>query len=124
MALKDQQLVLEYLNKPVDGKWFRLMCSINYVTKTNKVIIVPAGMYTDFASIPKGLRWMISRVGKHGKAAVVHDYLCDQCNIGIGTRKDADKIFLWAMKELGVGFVKRRVMYSAVRAYSIAVTKK
>jgi hypothetical protein len=124
VALKDQQLVLEYLNTPREGKWFRLMCNLNYVARGGMVIIVPAGTYTDFASIPRGLRWLIPRVGDHGKAAVVHDYLCDQYNVGIGTRRRADRIFLEAMVELGVGRLKRRIMYSAVRAYSIATFQK
>jgi hypothetical protein len=123
--LKDQQLVLEYLNTPyVGGKWFRLMCNINYVTREGSVIIIPAGTYTDFASIPRGLRWLIPRVGDHGKAAVVHDYLCDQCNRGIGTRKRADRIFIEAMEELGVGWLKRRIMYAGVRAYSKVTFQK
>jgi hypothetical protein len=39
-------------------------------------------------------------------------------------RKQADKIFLEALKTLKVNLFKRRAMYTAVRTYSIASRKK
>ena len=38
-------------------------------------IIVPAGMLTDLASVPKWARSFYGRVGKHLEAAIVHDWL-------------------------------------------------
>jgi|GEM_PF-1069457 len=38
-------------------------------------ITVPAGMMTDLVSVPRGLRWLVERVGPHLEAAIVHDFL-------------------------------------------------
>ena len=113
------ELILVFLDAPVDGKWFKTLHPFRYIAKDYKVYNVPAYTFTDFASIPRGFRWMISRVGKYGKAAVLHDYLCDLANAGKFKRKDADKIFLEAMKVLGVGWLKRNTMFLGVRSYSI-----
>lgn len=114
-------LILKYLDESVDGKWFETYSVFVYNSEDGKQIIVPNYINTDFASIPRAFRWMITRVGKYGKAAVLHDYLCEY---KIVPRKKADKLFLEAMKVLGVGWLKRRTMYFGVRAYSITTFKK
>ncbi len=81
-------------------------------------ITVPAGFMTDFASVPRIFWWLISPYGKHGKAAVLHDFLYYMARNGTGkprTRKEADVVFLQAMKVLGVATWKRLAMYYAVR---------
>jgi len=114
------ELILRYLDKPIDGKWFEVYKEFFYESK-NISAVIPKGTKTDFASVPRGFRWMISRVGKYGKAAVLHDYLCELEGFA---RKDADQIFLEAMKVLGVGWFKRRIMYFGVRSYSVLTRKK
>ena len=115
------KLQLEYLEEPLNGKWFRTLEPIRYTTVKGRVFNVPSATYTDFASVPRGFRWLISRVGVHGKAALLHDWLCEK---KIVKRKEADKIFLEAMKETKVGWLKRRIMFMGVRAYSIFTFKK
>lgn len=39
------------------------------------VIVVPKGMTTDLASVPKIFRGLIGRVGPHLEACIVHDWL-------------------------------------------------
>lgn len=78
-------------------------------------IIVSKGFPTDFASVPPVFRSFIPRVGVYGKAAVIHDYLCEKVPI---PRKEADKIFLEAMEVLEVPRFTRKIMYRAVRAWS------
>lgn len=119
-------LRLDFLDESVDGKWFETVFSFKYFTNEAYPLlagfcIVPKGTKTDFASVPRGFRWLISRVGKYGKAAVLHDYLCGLEGF---PRKEADQIFLEAMKALGVGWFKRRTMYFGVRSYSILTFKK
>ncbi len=114
------ELILKYLDKPINGKWFRVAELFIYWAENGRKYVVPYGVHTDFASIPRAFRWMIARVGKYGKAAVLHDHLCG----GVVSRKEADRIFLEAMKVLGVGWLKRRTMYFGVRAYSIVSRKK
>jgi hypothetical protein len=77
---------------------------------------VPLHEVTDFASVPREFVWFIPRYGRYTKAAILHDYLCrvlvpdDRIS-----RIDADGIFLQAMRELGVPFLRRWIMWAAVR---------
>ena len=115
------ELILKYRDNPINGKWFELYKSFIYVAKNDIPFTVPEGIRTDFASIPRVFRWMISRVGKYGKAAVLHDWLCEY---KITSRKRADQLFFEAMTILGVSLIKRYTMYIGVRAYSIGTFKK
>ncbi|MDQ4148457.1 MAG: DUF1353 domain-containing protein [Actinomycetota bacterium] len=77
------------------------------------LIEVPQGFITDFASVPRPLWWLYAPWGRHGHAAVLHDwgyYEQDR------QRREYDRIFLEAMVVLGVGRVKRRLMWLAVRS--------
>lgn len=76
-------------------------------------IEVPAGFITDGASVPRLFWSLFSPTGSYLGAAVVHDWLY---KAKVTTRKEADSIFLAAMKAAGVGFVTRSLVYSAVRA--------
>ena len=76
------------------------------------LIIAPEGFVTDLASIPRIVRMFIVKNGRHRAAAIVHDWLC---KLGKDfDRRLADKIFLEAMKILGVPRIRRRLMYWAV----------
>jgi len=75
---------------------------------------VPAGFQTDLASIPRGFRSVIPQVGKHLQPAIAHDF-CYEGNTDL-TKADADLLFLEGMKSTGVWWLRRRVMYLAVRA--------
>ena len=88
---------------------------------SSRMIKVPKGFITDFASIPKQFWSLIPPYGKHTKAAVVHDYLYKNHST---TRKEADQIFLKAMEALGVNPIKRGLMFNAVRAFGGKAWKK
>lgn len=77
-------------------------------------IRVKEGFQWDSASIPKRLQGVISKWGRHSTASLCHDWLY---HYRIGDRKTADLVFLQALKEDGVGWLKRNIMYSAVRAF-------
>ena len=87
-----------------------------YRTLSGKLIDIPEGFITDLASVPKMFRNVFNTYGKnYTRAAVVHDYLYAQgYKMGID-RKQADEIFLEIMKERGVNFFKRNLMYWSVR---------
>ena len=82
---------------------------------SGEIIDVPAGFKTDFASIPKFLWSFLTPLGLYLKAAVLHDYI-------VRFRSDkyshwrASKIFLEAMRVLGVNRVTAYPMYAAVLA--------
>ncbi len=85
------------------------------------IVIVPIGFKTDFASVPWLFRRVIPAVGKYNEATVIHDYLCYLANKAGSRemRKQADKVFLEAMESLGVGFLKRKIMYFGVSTYTL-----
>jgi len=80
---------------------------------------VPKGSTTDFASVPFVFEWLLPRTGRYTKPAVLHDYLCrhgDEVGCPV---QDADGIFRRAMAELDVPFLRRWVMWAAVRWRSL-----
>lgn len=85
---------------------------------SGEVIDVPPSFKTDFASIPRLFWNIIPPYGKHGKAAVIHDYLYRTGGyFGRYSRKRCDEIFLEAMRVLGVGAFKAGIMFRAVRIF-------
>jgi hypothetical protein len=110
----------------VDGKHWILLSPFIYrvgSADSDEVVFVHAGFKTDFASIPHWAWPVLGHpTGKHGKAAVIHDYLYQYpyvrrlhiCSWN-RSRRRCDQIFLEGMKVLGVSWWKRTVMYSAVR---------
>lgn len=78
-----------------------------------RTISVPKDFITDYASVPRipGIWWIAGGIAD--RAATVHDWLYHR---KIGTRKQADRIFLEAMKATKVPAWRRYAMYAAVRA--------
>lgn len=79
-----------------------------------EVISVPKGFVTDFSSVPKWFWPLENPLGPSAKAAVLHDYLYVSA---IRNKDYADKVFLEALKVLGVPMLKRRVLYYAVKVF-------
>lgn len=77
-------------------------------------ITVPPKFMTDFASVPPIFRSLVSNWGKHGNAAVLHDYLYWEQNL-TNSRKKADDIFLEAMKVMEVKAWRIFIVYWSVR---------
>jgi hypothetical protein len=82
------------------------------VGSTSQTLRIPAGFVTDYASIPSRFRGTFERQGRYSRAALIHDYLywTQTC-----TRKQADNLFMIAMKESGVPWNDRDPIYQAVR---------
>jgi hypothetical protein len=94
---------------------WELVQSLVYLGNTDR-FTVPAGFGTDFASVPSAFTWLLPRYGRYTKAAILHDWLCRQAREGGVSRDDVDGLFRRAMRELGVPFLKRWLMWAAVRA--------
>lgn len=93
---------------------FGFVCRLN--SRERLAVITPAGYVTDFASIPKQVQFLISPFGKHAEAAVVHDWLYTLGKRGdTKGRRMADKAFVRALRLLEVNWLKRQIMYWAVR---------
>ena len=101
----------------VDGKRWELVQSFTYQGATD-TFSVPAGFTTDFASVPRPFVWLLPRYGRWTKAAVLHDYLWDLSRKNQFRKHDADGIFNRALRELGVPYLRRWLMWAAVRVGS------
>ena len=105
------------------GKRFKLHFQFTYWWKRQYLeICVPAGFVTDFASIPRVARILISKLGRYNKAAVIHDYVYQTHTIRRANgvvfcfdRSMADQCFQDGMRDLGVAKWKYTLMYLAVR---------
>ena len=132
-----EPLILKFLDTNEDKRFEVVSPFTYYIDKLggDLKVSIPVGFCTDFASVPR-LFWMvIPPVGLYGKAAVVHDFLCENKHAWqvdsqgnwayyIVSRKEADRIFREAMNVLGVGKVKRNIMFWGVRLYNIFTLKK
>lgn len=84
-------------------------------------ITVPEGMVTDLSSVPAIARPIISRVGPHLEASIVHDFLyiawqdLDGRGARAADRRFADHLFRVAMGTAKVGALRRFLIYWAVR---------
>jgi hypothetical protein len=77
---------------------------------------IPVGAETDFASVPRIFVWFLPRYGRYTLAAILHDYLWRQrASTGAMDYVDADGMFRRAMRELEVPFLRRWIMWAAVR---------
>jgi Protein of unknown function (DUF1353) len=100
-----------------DGKTWILHDPLSYDVGTEGSgdrITVPHGFKADFSSVPRPLWRWLSPWGKHGNAAVIHDYLYW---MQTRPRRTADDIFLEAMTVLEVPPLDKRLMYWAVRIF-------
>lgn len=80
----------------------------------DKLVIVPEGFVTDFASVPRAplTYWLFGGIGD--EAAVVHDFAYEK---GIVPRDMADDLYLEALEACGVPAWRRRAMWAAVRVF-------
>jgi hypothetical protein len=98
----------------INDRYWRLLKSIDYQGMKD-LFQVPVGQETDFASVPRVFVWFLPRYGRYTKAAILHDYLWNvEVPRGL-SRLDADGIFRQAMRELEVPFLRRWIMWAAVR---------
>jgi hypothetical protein len=81
-----------------------------------KKVTVPQGFVTDFASVPEVFWWAVAPTGRHGHAAIIHDWLYWQQSVEVN-RAISDRVFDVAMGQSGVDLLVRKVMWAAVRIY-------
>lgn len=96
---------------------FKLLEGFRYESGDDRWEVRPADLPdTDLASIPQLMGWFANSYGRHSLAALLHDHL-----VRNGERLDppvprhhADDVFLRSLDELGVPFVRSRIMWAAV----------
>lgn len=77
-------------------------------------ITVPAGFKTDLFSIPRALQFLLPKSEKGDQASVVHDFLYQTAPGGC-TREQADQTLREGLQVLGVGTIRRNLIYAGVR---------
>lgn len=120
--MKDYLDILE-VSPLGDGKTWILRDGFFYVYRdvsrgSEYQIDVPAKFMTDYASTPRFMWWIIKPWGKHGMAAVIHDWLYWEQRLPEWEefqKRDAETIFHRCLIDSGVGAVKSFLMYLAVK---------
>lgn len=85
---------------------------------SGREVTIPPYFVTDFASVPFLFRGVVPRWGKHGRAAIIHDYLYWEQKWNWEQnwkRKEADNVLTEVMKEYKVFFLARAIIYFGVR---------
>jgi uncharacterized protein DUF1353 len=80
-------------------------------------VVIRSGFETDFASIPKPVRWLLDNAGGNSEAAVLHDAVWRESKRP-DSRVDpwlADGMFRRALRETGSPALTRGLMWFAVR---------
>ena len=103
--------------RQTDPEHFELVEGFEYAGAGGHWRVTPADLpETDLASIPLFLSWFVGRYGAHTLAALLHDHL-----VRNGptldppvSRMEADEVFLRALTELEVPFLRSRIMWTAV----------
>ena len=109
-------LEVEVEQGEVDGRGLaRLIAPFDYYVGAMgslDKLTVPRGFETDFCSIPRWAMPWFPVMGRAAKAAVIHDYLL---TIRDRPKAACDRVFLEAMTVLKVSWLRRTLMYLAVR---------
>ena len=95
-----------------------------------RTIVVPRGMLTDLASVPRFAQSIVARVGPHLEASIVHDFLYvawQDLPGGTARRSDwnfADELLRVAMKAAEVDLDQIVAIHGAVRVFGWPVYKR
>lgn len=106
-----------YLVRGVNADYWSVQEPLAYMGQRD-CFTIPVDFVTDFTTVPRVVTWLIPRTGIHSRAAILHDYLCVEAHQGRFSRADADGIFRRVLREYNVPFLRRWMMWAAVRAAS------
>lgn len=87
--------------------------------------VIRKGFKTDFASIPRPVRWLFDSAGTNSEPGVLHDAVWRESKRDDGKEPrvdpwDADGVFRRALRESGATAMTRGLMWIAVRLTAIA----
>ena len=90
--------------------------------------VIRKGFKTDFASIPRPVRWLFDTAGTNSEPGVLHDAVWRESKRDDGKPPrvdpwDADGLFRRALRESGATAITRALMWIAVRAVAIAARR-
>ena len=115
------EIYVRYCWEDIRADRFELQQPLHFLLTGNRVVIVPAGYKTDFASVPPHLWGVFPSIGRHNHAAVIHDWLYDnrvfEDEMGAyQARLFADREFLRIANQMGPKHrLRHYAMYQAIR---------
>ncbi len=99
----------------IDGTNWRVLVEFDFASETlERIVRVPVGFLTDFASVPRILWNLWPPCGRYGKAAVIHDLLYRDVKQKV-TRLQADHTLLEGMRALQVDRLTCWIIFLGVR---------
>ena len=101
-----------------DGRTWRVLTEFDFASEVlERIIRVPVGFVTDFASTPRVLWALLPPTGRYSKAAVLHDaaYQHPEMVTPTITRIQADRLFREGMEALRVALLTKWVLFWGVR---------
>lgn len=101
-----------------NARTWQLVSTLDYEGES-QTFTIPRGYITDFASVPRALMFLVPPYGAYTRAAILHDWLItDELSKDAPsvTSREVDGLFRRVMREEGVNFTLRWIMWSAVRA--------
>ena len=102
-VVKDDHIVKNRVVLQSDLKW---------ESRSGALIVVKKGFEFDLASVPWWLGFIAEKLGRHQRAAALHDCLY---YYNVRSRVWSDQQFLEAMEYDKVGWLRRRVLWRGVR---------
>lgn len=112
--LKRGLLDIYDLSADID-EWVVLEPYIFWSQRLQSEVVIPRWMKTDLASVPKGLRWLISVNERHRTPALIHDFGYGIAGVTQVDRKVWDEVLRDFCKVYDVPSWKSSLIYRAVR---------
>lgn len=97
-----------------DGRWYCLMSDLAFLDEDGMWHTAYAGTLTDFASVPRIMWSIVPVIGRHTKAAVIHDAQCQEKRLDSAT---VHAIFRRGLKVCGCWWLTQWAMWLAVRLF-------
>lgn len=83
------------------------------------VTTIPKGFQTNFGSIPKGFRWLISNTGIYNDSYLLHDWMYSKDYNGPEmSKEDADTLLFLNLKSAGMSRWKCSLVYNVVKLFA------
>jgi hypothetical protein len=106
------------------GEEWRLQAPLVFEGRDD-FFVMRTGFRTDFASIPRPVRWLFDTAGDNSEPGVLHDAVWRESKRDDGMPRrvdpwDADGLFRRALRESGATALTRGLMWIAVRSAAIA----
>lgn len=106
-------ITISYVQESENPYLWMLTEEIRVLLSDGKILTIPKGFVTDFASIPQVFWSVLPPIGPANIAFIIHDYLYQQRDER--GRKFADDEMLFWMKKTKLEKWKRKVIYHVVR---------